>query len=298
MGARDTTLLFVLGALFGAAFLFIRVAAPEFGPFVLMDLRVALGGVLVLAISGRAGLAAIRSRWQDLAVAGALSAAIPFTLIATAELSLTASVASIINATTPLFTAIFAAIVLTEAITPRRLVGLIGGILGVGIVVGWSTLPPSSSVLLSAGLSVLAAASYAAGGVWARLRLRDTPTLPFAAGMLVFAAVLLAPFSLATIPERAPSPHAIAALAALVVLSTAIVFVIYAHLIRSVGPTSTLTATFLAPVFGVVLGALLLGEELSPGLIVGLSVILVSVALVTNGGASVAKAIRAAVVAK
>ncbi len=124
MGARDLGALILLGALWGASFIFIRVAVPVLGPFVLMDLRVLLAvAALVLGAVAVGRLPKLRSHWGRFLVLGFLNAAVPFTLIAASEINLTASMAAILNSTTPLFTAVVAAVWIGEALTPRGSLG-------------------------------------------------------------------------------------------------------------------------------------------------------------------------------
>src|SRR4051794_21500399 len=142
MKPRDLGALILLGALWGSSFLFIRVAAPVLGPFVIMDVRV---GLAVVALSLYAvavnRVPKLRFRWKELLIIGALNAAIPFTLIASAEINLTASLAAILNATTALFAALVAAVWIGEELTSRKILGLLMGIVGVTVLVGWDPIP-------------------------------------------------------------------------------------------------------------------------------------------------------------
>lgn len=155
MGARDLGALLLLGALWGASFIFIRVAVPVLGPFVLVDLRVLLAAaalVLCAVVGGR--FPKLRSNWRRFLGLGFLNAAVPFTLIAASEINLTASLAAILNSTTPLFAAVVAAVWIREVLTPRRIGGLLLGIVGVAVVVGWTPVTLSPVVLLSIGASL------------------------------------------------------------------------------------------------------------------------------------------------
>src|SRR5918998_6395539 len=139
MGARDLVALLLLGAIWGSSFLFIRVAVPALGPFVLMELRVGLAAAALALLAVTVGrLPKLRFRWKELLVLGACNAAIPFPLIAASEINLTASLAAILNATTALFAAVVAAAWLGEALTKGNLAGLVMGIVGVAVLVGWT----------------------------------------------------------------------------------------------------------------------------------------------------------------
>jgi drug/metabolite transporter (DMT)-like permease len=283
MGARDLAALILLGALWGASFIFIRVGVPVLGPFVLMDLRVLLAAAaLVLGAVAVGRLPKLRSHWRRFLVLGFLNAAVPFTLIAASEINLTASLAAILNSTTPLFTAVVAAVWIGEALTPRRIFGLLLGIVGVALVVGWTPLTLSPVVLLSIGASLAAALSYGFGGVYAKRAFSGLPPLSMAIGQQTWAGLLLLLPSAVSLPGEAPSSAVVLSVLALALLSTALAYLLYFRLITSVGPTSTLTVTFLVPVFGLLFGALFLGEPVGAGMLVGLGVILSSVTLVTG----------------
>ena len=283
MGARDLGALLILGALWGASFIFIRVAVPVLGPFVLMDLRVLLAAAAMVLCAVAVGrLPKLRSNWGRFLVLGCLNAAVPFTLIAASEINLTASLAAILNSTTPLFTAVVAAVWIREALTPRRIGGLLLGIVGVAVVVGWTPITLSPIVLLSIGASLAAALSYGFGGVYAKRAFSGLSPLGMAIGQQTAASLLLLPPSVVSLPGEAPPPVVVISVLSLALLSTALAYLLYFRLISSVGPTSTLTVTFLVPVFGLLFGALFLGEPVGAGTLVGLAIILSSVALVTG----------------
>ncbi|MEO0598267.1 MAG: DMT family transporter, partial [Chloroflexota bacterium] len=140
MSLRDLFLLFVLAALWGASFLFVRVAVPIFGPFLLVEGRVLLGGLILLCYALAIGQAPNwRLYWKQYFIIGMFNNALPFTLIAIAQLDMTASLAALLNATTPLFSAVIAALWIQERLTISKVFGLFLGILGVGIIVGWQS---------------------------------------------------------------------------------------------------------------------------------------------------------------
>ncbi len=152
MTPKDLTSLIALGVLWGASFLFIRVAVPDLGPFTLVELRVTLAVVALLVygfVIGR--LPKLRTHWRRFAVLGAVNSAIPFSLIAFAEIELTASLAAILNSTTVLFTALVAAIWTGEALTASKAAGVVLGVVGVAVLVGWDPVVVTGAVLLSIG---------------------------------------------------------------------------------------------------------------------------------------------------
>jgi drug/metabolite transporter (DMT)-like permease len=284
MGARDLGALVLLAALWGASYMFIRVAVPAFGPFALMGLRVVLAAsvlALYAAVLAR-GMSKLRSRWKEFLIVGTTNSAIPFSLIAAAEIELTASLAAILNSTTALFAAAVAAVWIGEALTTKKILGLVMGLVGVAVLVGWDPVPLSPVVLLSVGAMLAASFSYAVGGVYVKRTFAGVPPLAMAIGQQAGAAFLLLPLATLSLPEEAPPLPAVLSALALTLLSTTVAYLLYFRLIENVGPTKTLTVTFLIPVFGLLFGVVLLGEPVGVGTLVGFGIILYSVALVTE----------------
>ena len=285
MRPKDLGALILLGALWGGSFLFIRVAVPDLGPFVLMELRVGLAALVLLLCTVVVGrLPKVRARWREFLIIGAVNAAIPFSLIATAEINLTASLAAILNSTTVLFTAVVAAVWTGDALTVRKIVGIVSGIVGVAVLVGWDPIPLNGVVLLSVGAMLVASLSYALGAVYIKRTFAGIPPLTMAIGQLTGAATLLLPLAAVTLPGEEPSAAVALSMLGLALLSTAVAYLLYFRLIENVGPTSTVTVTLLVPVSGLLFGVLLLDEPFGVGTLVGLAIILSSVALVTGIG--------------
>jgi len=283
MKPRDLATLLLLAAIWGASFLFIRVAAPVLGPVALMEARVLLASVaLVVYALALRRFPELRPRWRAYLILGAINAAAPFTLIATAELTLTASLAAILNATTPLFAAVVAAVWLRERITGRRALGLALGLAGVAVLVGWSPLPLNGSVILAVVTSLAAALFYALGGVYSSRAFGGAPPLALAVGQQLGATAVLLPFVAVRPPVSAPSGAVVLTVLALALLPTAFGYILYFRLIANVGPTKTLTVTFLVPVFGLLWSAIFLREPVGAGTLVGLAIILSSLTLVTG----------------
>jgi drug/metabolite transporter (DMT)-like permease len=284
MGARDLGALILLAALWGASYIFIRVAVPALGPFVLMGARVALasGTLALYAVILARGMPKFRSRWKEFLIVGATNSAIPFTLIAAAELELTASLAAILNSTTALFVAVVAAVWIGESLTVKKVVGLLLGFAGVVVLVGWDPVPLNGAVLLAVGAMLAASLSYAVGGVYVKRTFAGVSPLAMTIGQQGAAAAILLPLAAASLPGEAPPlPAALSALA-LALLCTAVAYLLYFRLIENVGPTKTLAVTFLIPVFGLLFGVVLLGEPVGLGTIVGFAIISYGVALVTE----------------
>ena len=283
MRGADLGRLLFLAALWGFSFIFIRIAAPALGPIVLVAFRVLIAG-LILLVYARITHARleIKARWKQYLMIGALGSAIPFVLISTAELHLPASLAAILNATTPLFGAVIAALWIEDALTPAKVAGLVLGVLGVSIVVGWSPLELSGIVMLSIGASLLAAAFYGLSGVFTKVKAAGARPVGMAVGSQLGAALLLIPLVPFALPNSRPSVVVVLCFLALAVLCTALAYLIYFRLIVDVGPTKALTVTFLVPVFAVAWGAIFLAEPLTGGAALGCAVVLAGTALVTG----------------
>lgn len=283
MNPRDLAALILLAVLWGASFLFIRVAVPALGPLVLMGLRVALAaGALFLYAVATGRLPKLRAYWREFLVLGAFNSAIPFSLIAFAQLELTASLAAILNSTTVLFTALVAAAWMGDALTGRKVFGVVLGVIGVAVLVGWDPVSLSGAVLLSVGAMLVASFSYALGANYAKRTFSGVSPLGMAMGQQAGATTILFLPAVATVPGAVPSGVVVACVLGLALLSTAVAYLLYFRLIENVGPTSTLTVTFLVPIFGLLFGVLLLGEPFGIGTLAGLVIILASVALVTG----------------
>ena len=283
MEVKDIVMLLILSALWGGSFLFMRIGAPVLGPLVLIELRVFLASIILvffaLVSSHRIH---IFHKWWQYFVLGATNAAIPFTLISYAELRLDAGLAAILNATAPMFTAIVAWIWTKESFTLKKFSGVVMGVVGVGILVGWGSGTRGLLLWISASFSLLAAVFYGIAGVFSSRHFKGERPLYMAIGQQLAASLLLTPFSLAVLPHTVPSKVVILSVLGLAILCTAVAYLFYFALIHSVGPAKTLTVTFLVPVFGVLWGGLFLGETITIRLIIGLLVILASVALVAN----------------
>ncbi len=285
MRPKDLGALMLLGALWGGSFIFIRVAVPALGPFVLMELRVGLAVLALTLYAGAVGhLPKVRARWREFLIIGTVNAAIPFSLIAAAEINLTASLAAILNSTTVLFTALVAAVWTGEALTARKVVGVVSGIVGVAVLVGWDPIPLNGVVLLSVGAMLGASLSYALGAVYVKRTFAGIPPLTMAIGQLTGAATLLLPLAAVSLPGGGPSVAVALSVLGLALLSTAVAYLLYFRLIENVGPTSTVTVTLLVPVSGLLFGVLLLDEPFGLGTLAGLAIVLSSVALVTGIG--------------
>ncbi len=287
MRPRELLLLLLLGGIWGLSYVFIRVAAPVMGPVLLMWTRFAVGGLAILtylAVRGaaRPALADVRRYIGPLALGGFFFAALPTTLIGFAELRITASLATVLNASTPFFAALGAAVWLGEAFPPRRVLGLLLGFIGVTIAVGSNGLEIGLTDGLSVGASILAAACYGLYGVFLRRAALPIPGVSFSLGLQLTAALVLIPPSVVVYRPFAWSTPVVVAALALGLASTAFAYLVYYYLIEHAGPTQASTVTFVSPVFGIVGGAVLLGEPIGIGLVGGLALIVIGVLMTSQ----------------
>ncbi len=276
-------LLFVLGAIWGASYLFIRVASPVLRPFPLVFLRLLLGGgALFLVAVGMHRAIPWREHWQHYLIAGLINCALPFSLISTAALNLTASFSAMLNATTPIFTAVVAALWLKERLTAAKIIGLVCGMSGVGIIVGWQPTPLDTVGLLSAGMLTAASISYACGVVYSKKVFQSADPISTSVGQLLLGGIGVLPLALANPPQVEPTPAALAAMLALSLLSTSVGYLIYFRLLGASGATATASVTFLVPVFSSLWGAVVLGEVIHINEMIGFGAIMVGLTLVTG----------------
>jgi drug/metabolite transporter (DMT)-like permease len=283
MRLRDLIDLISLAALWGASFLFMRIAAPAFGPLALIELRVAIAAVFllfVLAMSGK--LATLKSDAGAMAWVGVINSAIPFTLLAYATLSVTAGFAAILNATSPLWAAVVALLWLGTRISGWRTMGLILGFAGV-IVLVWGTAsfkPGGTGLAIVAAL--LATLSYGIAANYAKKRLPAKDPMAVATGSQIGAAIVLLPFAIISWPQSPISAQAWVSVIVMGVASTGIAYILYFRLIANVGPAKAIAVTFLIPVFAVAWGYVFLYEALTTQMIVGAAIVLLGTAISTG----------------
>ena len=267
----------VLGAIWGASFLFMRVSAREFGALPLVEIRLALGALILLPMlwSGRAHFT--RKHVGPLILISAINSAIPFSLFAWAAQRAPAGIGAITNATAVMFTALVAFVFYGEHISKRRVVGLIVGFVGVAVLASGKT--AGSSIWSAALAGTFAAFLYGISANLIRRKLAGIPPGAVAAGTLVCASILLAPFALLSWP-RTPIPlHSWTSAVLLGVLCTGIAYFIYFRLIYRVGASRAVTVTYLVPLFGVVWAWIVLGEPLTLSMAIAGALILGGVAL-------------------
>jgi drug/metabolite transporter (DMT)-like permease len=283
--AVDILLLIVLSTLWGASYTFIRVGVETIPPVTLIAARTLIAGLLLIVWMSVSGVA-MPGRWiiwKRLFVQAFLNSVIPFTLIAWAEQYVEAGVATILNSTAPVFV-FFVTWFLTkhEAVTTRKLVGVIAGLLGICLIIGFSALNGLGDQVLPQLAIVAATICYAGAAIYGRSFQGLSPLVP-AAGSLIAGAIVLIPISLIFDRPWAlqPSFNSTAALLLLSVFSTAIAFVIYFRLVQTLGSVGTTSQAYLRVPIGVAIGAIFLGESLSPTIWMGLGCVVIGVATMT-----------------
>ena len=283
MKTRDLIDLVALGLLWGASFLFMRIAGPEFGAFALVEVRVAIAAAVLLPmllLRGQGG--ALAGNWRPLSILGVFNTALPFFLLTWATLYLTAGTSGILNATAPIFTAIVAWAWLGEKLTISRSAGLLVGSVGVWLLVrdkiGDSMGDTTLAVIAALGGAFL----YGVGGNFTRRYASHVKPLAIATGSQIAAALSLLPVAVLTWPESPVSLTAWTAAIVMGVFSTALAYILYFRLIANTGPTNAITVTYLIPLFAMLLGAVVIDEPITASMIVGCAVILLGTALATG----------------
>jgi drug/metabolite transporter (DMT)-like permease len=283
MKRSDLLELVALAALWGASFLFVRMGAGEFGPVALAALRVT-GAALVLMplLAARRQLGALRRHWRPILVVGITNSALPFLLFAYAALSITAGLAAIFNAASPLFGALIAWAWLKDRLTTPRVVGLAIGFAGV-LGLAWDSAGfKTGGSGWAAPACIAAALFYGLSASVTKRHLSGVPPLAVAAGSQLAAALVMAVPAALWWPAATPSPQAWMTTAMLAVLCTGVAYLLYFRLIAHVGPANAIAVTFLIPAFAVLWGWMFLGEALTPAMLLGCAVILVGTGLATG----------------
>lgn len=283
MSGADWLRLILLSLLWGGSFLFVGLALGNLPALSIVWLRVALATGMLAAVLALQGMAfPPRRAWAALAVMGLLNNVVPFTLYTLAQGQIGAGPTAILNATTPLFTLVVAALATrAERLTAARTVGLVAGLGGVAVLMGGAG---AGGTAAAQAACLCAALSYAFAGVWGRrFSAMGLSPLATAFGMLAASAAMLAPVMLVIDrPWSLPAPprSAVIAIAALAVLSTAWAYLLYFRLLASAGAVNLALVTFLIPVSAIAFGILLLGETLHPRHLTGLALILAGLAII------------------
>ncbi len=283
--AKEVALLAVLATLWGASYTFIRIGVETIPPVTFIAARTLIAGGLLLAIIKMRGLSLPKDLaiWKRFFIQACINSVIPFTLIAWAEQSVNAGLATILNSTTPIFAFLLTVLITRhEAVTTRKLFGTIAGVIGVSLIIGMEAFQGVGKELVAQLAIVAATISYAAAAIFGR-GFKGLDSMMPAAGSMICGAVILIPVSL--ILDRpwaiTPSTESIMALLGLSVFSTALAFVIYFRLIHTLGSVSTTSQAYLRVPIGVGIGVIFLGETLASTVWLGLVFVVIGVAAMT-----------------
>lgn len=266
-----------LAAIWGASFLFQRIAAGEFGALALAEMRLALGAIVLLPFLWRERASFPRRIWPTLALIGAINSVVPFALFAWASQHAPAGVVAISNSTAVMFTALVAFVFYGERIGLRHMAALAAGFAGVVILASAKVAGASTGLAVLAGTA--AAFLYGVGVNLIRHKLAALPPIALAAATLSFAALLLLPFAIANWPSHSISAASWASAVALGVVCSGIAYALYYRLIQRIGGNRAVTVTYLVPLFAVLWAWGLLGETPTWRMLVAGVLILGSVAL-------------------
>ena len=258
----------LLAGIWGASFLFMRLSTVEFGPLPTAGLRVVIAALFLLPLLMWRGLGPQLARhWKKTFFVGLFNSAIPFACISFALLSISTGLASILNATVPLFGAVVAWVWLKDRPHGLRILGLVIGFIGVALLAWDKTSFRPDASGLSTGWAVLAALlaclCYSLSASFTKLHLSGLPALVTATGSQLGASLGLALPTWWLWPQRMPGSAAWLSLLAVGVLCTGVAYILYFRLIENVGPARSLSVTFVVPVFAVIYGALFLGETVT-----------------------------------
>ncbi|MDA9759336.1 DMT family transporter [Gammaproteobacteria bacterium] len=277
MEIRYWILLTFLGALWGSAFMFIKVATPEFGPIALVNTRLLIASLIFLPILlQKKYIHLLKPIWKQVLVLSIMNNAIPFTLFSYASFGADSNILAILNATTAFNTMIIAYLWIGESVSLKQLFGLILGFIGIFILVN----PQNSDTTLIASLSALLAAFfYSYSTVYIQRQSVNANKMVLIGWSIVFSAVFMIPVSIFNLPETLPSASAIGSAFWLGAVSTGLGFLGYVRLIDKIGAVKTSTVAYFLPVFGIIWGSIFLDEKITYTIILGCLIVLMGIYL-------------------
>jgi len=285
MKKSDIVALVLLGAIWGASFLFMRMGAGQFGSMALAGMR-AIGAAVcsIPLLMSRERLAELRAHWRSIALIGLANSALPFVLFSYAAQSLPAGLSAIFDAVAPLLVAASGWLWLSERLNATQASGLVIGLTGVVWLIGGSMGFGHGGAAVGWAMAACVGANvcYTFGAHYSHRKVQRVSPLSVAIGSQVAAAVMLLPFTLWLWPARSPSLQAWVAMFGLAAVCTSLAYVLFYRLLARIGSTRSMAVLYLIPVFGVLWGAVFLGEKLTLAMAGGSLVILLGVALTTG----------------
>lgn len=281
-------MLLLLSVIWGGSYLFVGIAVKDLSPLVIVWARVVLAGAALLPVHLLliGALPKNKEAWTAIIGLSIFNNIIPFTLIVTGQTMIASGLASVINATSPLFGVAFIAAVGMDPLIPRKVLGILIGIMGVAVLKGASMFAENSEslgILLCLG----AAASYGVGSLWARMKLKNTPPLSMATGQLLFSSAIMTVLAFSfDSPSQLldASKESLAALLGLSLLSTSFAYILFFRVVARSGPANVLLVTMLIPVSAIAMGTLFLGETLDTMEIIGTAIIILALVVIDRAG--------------
>lgn len=282
MNVKQFLKLLLLSAIWGASFIFMRVISPVLGPVLTASMRTLIAGLFLWGLFTFLGYEIHwKKHYKHYIFIGIVNSSIPFFMYSFAALYLPASLSSIINAMAPMFGAVLAALFLIEPLNLKKVVGLILGVIGVAVVSSLNVSGGGSFYILSIVACVIAALCYGISSIYIKLKASHIKPKAIACASQVIAGLALLPFTY-FFPVRGTIDVKIALMTIVfAIVCSVLAYLLYYQLLSEVGPTKTLTVTYLIPVFSILWGVILLGETLNITTIFGGLIIIVGTYLVT-----------------
>jgi len=282
LSIRQLLALFTLAALWGGSFLFIRLAVPEFGPVPLSAARSVIASLTLLPLLFlQRQWPVLMENWRHMVVLALISTALPVVCLSISTQYTSAGFASILNALTPLFSALVAWLWLKEYLTPAAVIGILMGFAGVVVMVFDRETLASSFILLPILAGLCGTFLYGMTGNYSRRFVRGVPVLVIATGCQFFSALFLLPGALVLWPEAPVALHSWGYVVILGVFCTGLAYLLYFGLLERVGVARTVIVTYLVPVFAMAWGYLILDETITAKMVIGAACILTGIGLTT-----------------
>ena len=268
-------LITILGAVWGSAFMFIKIATPELGPIALVNIRLAVAGLIFIPfLLQQKYLKYFRSNLKNILVLSVINTALPFSLFAYASLESSSNMLSILNGTTAIMAVVISTIWLKIRLNFFQIMGVFIGLFGIVVLAN----PDNVYISMKATIFCLSAAfCYALSANYIQKFAYKTNTIVLIGWSLVIASVLLLPITFFNLPSQFPSNNVIFSILWLGVISTGVAFLGYVRLIEKVGAVKTATVAYFIPVFGVIWGYVFLGEPITSQILIGMILILIGI---------------------
>jgi drug/metabolite transporter (DMT)-like permease len=261
MELKDWILLTALAAIWGSAFMFIKISAVDFGPILLVTLRLLIAGLVFMPFLLRKKKRSLfKSYLPAILIIAIVSNAIPFTMFAYASLGATSNMLGILNGTTAFLTTIIAYFWLKEAVSSKQIIGLLLGFVGVLILVNPSN---GSTTLIASMCAMIGSLCYAFNAAYLQKYHSNSDKIVLIGWSMLFGGFFMIPLASFNLPNSMPDTNSILALFWLAVISTGVGYLAYVRLIDRIGAVKTVTLTYLLPVFSIIWGAIFLKEQIT-----------------------------------